>query len=102
MIRRDWTACAEKRDQGCRICGVHPAEMAHVIGRVHDHRRGSVVVVDADSVCPLCKSHHEAYDARLLDLLPHLTVEEQARAVVDAGGIEAARRRIIGRKAMAA
>lgn len=97
MIRRDWSECHWKRDGGCRICGQHPVELAHIIGRNRDQRDGSVIRVDPDSVVGLCGHHHRTYDARLLDLLPYLTVTEQARAVLDAGGIEAARRRIIGR-----
>lgn len=99
MIRRDWSACHWKRDGGCRVCGEHPVELAHVIGRIHDRRVGSVVEVDPDSVIGLCGDHHRAYDARTLDLLPYLTAAEQARAVLDAGSIESARRRIIGRAA---
>lgn len=102
MIRRDWSQANHKREYGCRICGRHPAELAHVIGRINDERHGNVLTVHPDSVTPLCREHHTAYDARRLDLLPYLTVQEQARAVVDARGIESARRRIIGRGAMAA
>jgi hypothetical protein len=47
-------------------------------------------------IVPLCRKHHRAYDAHELDLLPYLTVEEQAQAVLDAGGLELARNRICG------
>ncbi len=97
MLRRDWSLANAKREGGCRVCGKHPAELAHVINRARDERRGDVATVHPDSVAPLCKDHHRRYDARRLDLLPYLTVEEQVRAVADAGGLELARKRIVGR-----
>ena len=97
MTRRDWSAAQFKRDQGCRVCGKHPVELAHVIGRANDKRYGNVFKVHPDSVAPLCHDHHTAYDARRFDLLPYLSVGEQAQAVIDARGIVAALRRISGR-----
>jgi hypothetical protein len=101
---RDWvSARAKVDDEGrCRVsrdCQGH-IEAAHVIGREHDrrvHLPGRPddwwFEVDAASIAPLCRHHHKLYDAHRLDLLPFLTVEEQTRAVADAGGIELARRR---------
>lgn len=98
-LRRDWSEAQSKRDEGCRICGAHPVELAHVVGRARDERRGNVAHVNADSIVPLCRGHHQDYDAHRLDLMGYLTATEQARAVLDAGGIELARRRISGRAA---
>lgn len=95
-MKRDWSSAEHKREQGCRVCGHPKPELAHVIGRIHDERRGKVAVVHPASVVPLCRAHHTSFDAHAFDLLPYLTVSEQARAVVDAGGIEAARMRITG------
>lgn len=96
-MKRDWRQANRKRDV-CRICGAWPTELAHVIGRAYDQPKEGRATkwVNPDSVVPLCKEHHERYDARALDLLPVLSPGEQAQAVRDAGGIEAARRRVIG------
>lgn len=52
-------------------------------------------------LCPASVSDcHGRYDRHELDLLPYLTVEEQARAVLDAGGIVAAYRRVTGSRGM--
>lgn len=105
-MRRDWTEARAKVDgEGlCRAAGSTfggarggdcsgQLHAAHVIGSAHDEphptRRGWAVVRAAD-VVPLCTVHHLAYDARSLDLLPYLTPEEQARAVLVAGGIVSA------------
>jgi hypothetical protein len=100
--RRDWAAARAKcDDEGrCRIsdeCKGH-IEAAHVIGREHDRRvhlpgrrEAWWFEVDADSIVPMCRDHHQAYDDHELDLLPYLTPDEQVRAVADAGGIELAR-----------
>lgn len=102
MIRRDWTdARAKLEAEGeCRISlcvSGERLECAHVVGRFRDpevspgRRR-----VLPDAIVPLCRTHHGEYDAHRLDLLPYLTLEEQLQAVRDAGGLEAARRRLIG------
>lgn len=101
--RRDWTEANHKREEGCRYlegCD-GPIELAHVIGRKHDGSLAGlfvklpvlvkVWVVAPARVVPLCRRHHTMYDAHELDLLPCLSVEEQAQAVVDADGIEQAR-----------
>lgn len=108
-VRRDWTAANEKveAEGECRVCGRSDLklERAHVIGRFRDAEiRPGLRRVDADSIVPLCGPFgdtdrcHTRYDRHALDLLPHLTLSEQVRAVQDAGGIEAARRRIIGNR----
>lgn len=43
---------------------------------------------------PLCRSCHEAYDARELDILHVLTIDEQLNALEAAGGLESARMRL--------
>lgn len=76
----------------CRVCGATSGlQAAHTIGRKYDDRRTGVVA-PAD-VVPLCLEHHQQYDARRLDLLPYLTLEEQARAVLHVG-LERARKRL--------
>jgi hypothetical protein len=43
-------------------------------------------------IVPLCPQHHREYDARTLDLLPYLTLAEQAAAVEHVGIVRALRR----------
>lgn len=108
-LRRDWREAQRKleREGRCRVCGeTRDLEAAHVIGRKHDAvmtgpRGGVYAFVHPDSIVPLCggfaPNHcHGLYDARKIDLLPHLHLHEQVRAVEDAGGIESARLRICG------
>lgn len=98
MVRRVWdSAIAKKVDEGCcRVCGGYPVDAAHVVGRSRDRRDGNKQIVDPDSVVPLCRECHAAYDRHEKDLLPFLTVAEQARAVLDAGGMLSAYRRVTG------
>lgn len=110
-LKRDWRdAEAKKRAEGaCRYCGSKDwLESAHVIGREYDRPRKVVemfgdelgapylvdgpLYVDPDDVVPLCKMHHELYDARRLDLLSVLTLPEQARAVLHVGVLRALNR----------
>lgn len=96
-MRRDWSAGRAKveAEGRCRSCGaMWSLETAHIIGRSRDRRVGGIAVVDEDSVIPLCRGCHEAYDQADLDILPVLTVAEQARAVQDAGGMITALRRV--------
>lgn len=102
---RNWQDARRKVEQErrCRVCGADPflggrgrLEAAHVIGRENDEEVGGVRWVNPLDVVPLCGDCHRAYDARELDLLPYLTVGEQARAVQVAGGIAAALRRVGG------
>jgi hypothetical protein len=106
--RREWKwARAKVEAEGvCRMNGRHgqclgKLEAAHIIGREHDYPvpviggMGAIshYEVQPFAVVPLCTKHHKAYDAHEVDLLPHLTLDEQMQAVKDAGGLELARRR---------
>jgi hypothetical protein len=108
-LRRYWSDAESKRT-GCRVCG-DPAELHHVSGRANDPERlcpdchgsclevgigpelcpackghGYVLYVRPESVAPLCSMHHrEHHDHGTLDLIPHLTNEEAACAVLDLG-----------------
>lgn len=82
------------------FCSSDFLQAAHTIGRKYqDVKDGSKVIVKADAVVPLCQPCHEAYDARKLDLLPYVGLWEQLCAVEAAGGIESARKRLIGERA---
>ena len=96
--KRDWSDAVQKRDaEGrCRVCHIERGlEMAHITGRRNDQPKPGTktLYVHPDSIVPLCSVDHRAYDARELDLLPYLTTEEQARAVLDAGSLTLAFRR---------
>lgn len=107
--RREWNdAIAKVEAEGCcRVCGATDyLDAAHIIGREHDAlivgpRGGESLYVHPDSIVPLCGSFarndcHGMYDGRELDLLAHLTLHEQVRAVEDAGGIISALKRVSG------
>lgn len=103
-LRRDWHDAREKIDHEgrCRVCGDSWAlEAAHTVGRARDERQrgASIVHIDPNAVLPLCQRCHQAYDAGRLNLLGFLTLDEELCAVRAAGGLEAARRRIIGSEA---
>lgn len=110
---RDWTDARAKvdRERRCRVCGAERHEVvalqaAHTIGREHDRPRVTATYSEVDGplplwvnpldVVPLCLQEeggcHAQYDARRLDLLPHLTLAEQARAVLHVGLVAAYRR----------
>jgi hypothetical protein len=106
---RDWTDARAKVDEEgcCRICKRtdKKLEAAHVLGREHDQPKvtadGRVLktlYVDPDRVFPACGPFpdgcHGDADYRRINVLPYLTMEEQLRAVEDAGGIEPARIRL--------
>lgn len=94
-MRRDWAAARAKleREGRCRSCSSRAAlQAAHVIGRRHDEEEAGRLVVHPDDVVPLCQACHARYDAHALDLLPGLTLAEQARAVGHVGIISALRR----------
>lgn len=108
-VRRDWSDARRKvDDEGrCRLCSATglPLEAAHILGRRYDRPRveGSTtktLYVRPSSIVPLCGSTpdregcHSRYDSGEVSILAVLTLEEQLRAVEDAGGIELARRRI--------
>lgn len=95
-LRREWREAIEKvhREGRCRVCGTpDDLQAAHTIGRrwqdveVIGPRGGAYLLVKADAVVPLCRWHHELYDARQLDLLPYLHLHEQVYAVETAGGV---------------
>lgn len=103
--RRDWTLARVKVDaEGgrCRICkSGDDVQAAHIIGRTHDRyaadgetRLPEPWVVLTTRIVPLCQTHHRAFDAHLLDLLGHLTPQEEAQAVIDSRGLESARIRL--------
>ncbi len=101
---RDWSYAIAKveGEKCCRVCGsdLH-VEAAHVMGRAHDEPAspGSpVLFVRPERIVPLCGPFpdgcHGEYDGKRLDLLPYLKAEEQAQAVLDAGGITPALKRL--------
>ena len=95
---RNWAEARRKvTDAGrCRVCrtGQPPIDAAHVIPRSLAPNGGE----HADAIVELCRECHSRYDAHELDLLPYLSLAEQLSAVTVAGGIEAARRQITGRR----
>lgn len=100
-LPRSWDAALTKvRSEGrCRVCGEHRVrlEAAHTVGREHDRlidpeQPDMGRYVDPADVVPLCVTHHRAFDARELDLLPHLTLAEQAAAAAHVGLVAALRR----------
>ena len=107
-VKKVWTEARAKVDgEGkCRACGRRPfdgksprvfkLEAAHTVGqkyqdeiRIEVEGGPKIKVVKAVSVVPLCLAEdggcHEAYDSGRLDLLPHLTTEEQLDAVAAVG-----------------
>lgn len=116
-VRRDWSDARRKvEDEGrCRLCSAVGVKLdaAHLVGRRFDRPRveGSssrVLYVHPDAIVPLCANTvvgnggdarvrvgcHYKYDAGDVSLLAVLTLDEQIRAVRDAGGIELARLRL--------
>lgn len=95
---RDWTQALAKRDgAACRVCGNLPVDAAHIVPRSVAPNAGET----EDSIVPLCREHHRQYDAGQLDVLPYLTLPEQAHAVVAAGGIVGALRITTGKRDVA-
>src|SRR4051812_4037843 len=91
---RDWTDPRAKVEQEgcCRVCGSPTAvEAAHLIARSQTQPGAGEHPLN---IVPLCRRCHRAYDMRRLDLLPYLSVAEQAKAVELASGIVAALRRV--------
>lgn len=86
----------------CRLCGgTYNLQKAHTLGRKYDQPKPGrkELYVDPDSIVILCgpfSEHkcHPRYDAHEISILNVLTEAEQVKAVQDAGGIEAARRRL--------
>lgn len=86
-MTRDWSAMRAKvdREGRCRVCASRISiEAAHIIPR---SRSTDPIAEHELNCCPLCPLDHLAYDRRQLDLLPHLSTEEQAHAVLVAGGL---------------
>lgn len=106
---RDWADARSKIDEEgcCRICKRSdvPLEAAHVLGREHDEPKIGVgggqlkvLYVRPDRVFPACgpfpNGCHGDAEYRRINVLPFLTIEEQVRAVLDAGGIAPAHMRL--------
>lgn len=78
----------------CRRCGAPFVDPAHVV----DRSLGGCD--DEDCVCPLCRRCHRLYDEGRIDILPLLSLKEQAHAVAHIG-IERARWRTTNERAAA-
>jgi 5-methylcytosine-specific restriction endonuclease McrA len=79
-MRRDWTKAREKvEDEGrCRVCKKSgELDAAHVIPR---SASGGVENMEPAGVIPLCRLCHNRQHTAKLDILPYLTLEEQAHA----------------------
>lgn len=90
-MRRDWTAMHSKVEEAtCRVCGCVPVDPAHIVprSRISAGRGGE----DPRNCVALCRIHHAAFDQGKLDILPYLTLEEQAYAVELVGLAEAYQR----------
>lgn len=108
--KRDWADARAKveREGKCRLSDhpLHvcdgPLEAAHTVRRKYDTRvqahRLDYLWVNPDSVVPLCPAAHREYDAYRLDLLPFLTLDEQADAVRRVGIVRALARLTGGAK----
>jgi len=99
MRKRDWTgARAKVEDEACcRLCldGSARLDAAHVIPR---SLNGSDENMEPLGIVPLCRKCHTAVDSHEADLLPVLSPEEQAHAVLMAGSLERARQLITGER----
>ena len=80
----------------CRVCCRWPRDLAHVLPREYDERRGATAYVHSLAVVPLCPEHHSAYDRHILDLAPYLLEREITHAATRVG-LGRAIRRISGR-----
>ena len=69
------------QEEGCRITGEHGPHVhpAHVIPR------GMGGCDHPDCIVPLRADYHRLYDRGKLDVLPHLTLDEQAHAASHVG-----------------
>jgi hypothetical protein len=101
--KRDWSDARAKVEQEgcCRICKRSdcPLEAAHVLGREHDEPKVSKATgeilkelyVHPARIVPLCgpfpEGCHGDVDYHRVNLLHHLTIEEQVQVVRDADGI---------------
>jgi hypothetical protein len=90
--RRDWKLARAKvdREGECRVCHTpEDLQAAHTVGREHDPDNGRVRDID---IVPLCIRCHAEYDGRRLNLIPYLSMHEQAAAVEHLGIDRAIRR----------
>jgi hypothetical protein len=76
----------------CRVCCRWPRELAHVLPRRYDERRGAIAYVHPHAVIPLCPEHHAAYDRLELNLGPYLLEPEIEHAAARIGWGQALRR----------
>lgn len=87
MLSRDWSDALDAwANVPCIVCGRWPRELAHVLGREYDVRIGARrkrAWVHPDSVVPLCKGHHNEYDAHRLDLWPFIVQLKRGQKVLD-------------------
>lgn len=117
-MKRDWTAAREKvLDEGkCRACDKPLSsgriEAAHIMGREFDkkptldaHTDWLAGVVAPIRIVPLCgpatdtgtcHNRHDSHDPDF-DLLRHLSLPEQLQAHADAGSMQRAYNRLVGR-----
>jgi len=95
--RRDWTAARAKVEADnhgrCRVCRTAGVDAAHIIPRSINPTEANM---GAEAVVGLCRRCHTKYDSHQLDLLPHLTLDEQVHATRMAGSLERARQIITG------
>lgn len=71
----------------CRVCGAQASDPAHVTARAQGG------CDEPDCVIPLCRSCHRLFDEGLgVEVLPVLSREEQAHAVLHIGILGALRR----------
>lgn len=85
-MRRDWSAATQKiEDEACcRVCGSPgPLDPAHIIPRSRGGDMSALNIVPLDRAC------HTAYDSGRLELLPYLSIAEQAHAAALVGLAEA-------------
>lgn len=92
---KEMRAKVDAEDGVCRNCGGNDAQAAHIIPRslIPAGMGGE----DENNAIPLCdvRGCHSKYDAHKLDILPLLTREEQAHAVLLVG-MASAYRQITG------
>ena len=91
-VKRDWSEARRKVEQEgrCRVCHGLAVDPHHVVPR----SRMGATADDPRNILPLCRFHHDEAHLGRLELLPLLSLEEQAY-IVGLVGIEEARRRTI-------
>lgn len=96
LTRGSFTPASEEQKaktarEGSRVF-VEPAFYEDPIDSAHVVPRALGGCDDEDCTCPLPRSIHSAYDRGEFDLLPHLTLAEQAHAVSHLGILGALKR----------